>query len=88
MRPPQAIGKFIAGQIDEAQLEAIAENGPDEKTRAEQLCEAHFYIALVRLHAGDRPTARLRFRAAEATQKTKFFEHTLAKAELQRLAPR
>jgi lipoprotein NlpI len=82
----QALAKFITGQIDEEALEEAAKQAGDDDELLGQACEMHFYIALMRLKAGDKSTARLRFQSAIATDKTTFIEHALAQAELKRLA--
>lgn len=81
----QSIGRFIAGQVDEEQIEAAARDTKEETTLSDRLCEMHFYIGLSRLQAGDKSTARLRFEASRATKATTFIEYTLAQAELKRL---
>ena len=81
----QALAKFVCGQLTEDQLEDLVAKGRDETERLGRQCEAHFYIGLARLKAGDRSTARLRFQGARDTKATTFIEHTLAIAELKRL---
>lgn len=80
----QAIAKFIGGQIDEDALEAVAKDTPDDGELAGRVCEMHFYIGLARKQAGDKSTARLRFRSAMATEQKTYVEHALAQAELAR----
>lgn len=81
----QAIGRFLAGQIDENALEKAASEAKTPKQLSERLCELHFYIGMTRLQAGDKSTARLRFQASLATNEKTFIEYTLAEAELKRL---
>lgn len=81
----QALAKFIAGTIDEEHLEAIAKDASDDEELAGRACEMHFYVGLMRLQAGDKSTARLRFQSAIATAQKAFVEHALAQAELPRM---
>lgn len=81
----QAIGRFLAGQIDEEALEQVAREAKTPKELSERLCEMHFYIGMVRLQAGDKSTARLRFQASVATNEKTFIEYTLSEVELKRL---
>jgi tetratricopeptide (TPR) repeat protein len=81
----QAVARFITGQISEDELEAKSAEADDENTKLGQQCEAHFYIGLIRLQAGDKSTARLRFRSAVDIQALHYTERTLAAFELKRL---
>lgn len=81
----QAIAKFLTSQIDEDTLEAAAKDTPDDGELAGRACEMHFYIGLARLQAGDKPTARLRFRSALNTEQKTYIEDALSHAELARL---
>lgn len=80
----QALAKFITGKIDEDALEEIANQARDDE-RLGRACEMHFYIALARLQAGDKSTARLRFQSALGTGQKTYVEDALAQAELKRL---
>lgn len=81
----KGLARFIVGQLDEDGLEKLVAAASDDDELQGRACEAHFYVGLVRLQAGDRSTARLRFQSAVKTEKTSFIEHALAQAELQRL---
>jgi tetratricopeptide (TPR) repeat protein len=81
----QTLARFIVGQIDEDALEKLVEAATDPLEKAGRACEAHFYIGLARLQAGDKSTARLRFRSAVNTEATGYIELVLALAELKRL---
>ncbi len=81
----QALARFLTGEIDEERLDAIAHEVIDEVDRAGRLCEMHFYIGLMRLHTGDRSTAKLRFQTALSIGQKTFIEDTLSTAELNRL---
>lgn len=81
----QALAKFLTGQIDEDALEAVAKETPDDGELAGRACEMHFYIGLARLQAGDKSTARLRFRSALNTEQKTYIEDALSHAELARL---
>jgi len=79
-----AVGQFLTGQISEEQFEAeVGKAEGDEHSGME--CEANFYIGIERALAKDRSTARMRFRAAIATDAKGFIELTFAGAELERL---
>lgn len=81
----QAIAKFIIGQISEEELEKAAQDTPDDGELMGRACEMHFYIGLARAQAGDKSTARLRFKSALGTEQKDFVEDALAAAELKRL---
>ncbi len=81
----QALARFIAGIDTEEQLEAAIAEGADESERDGRQCEAHFYIGLARLQAGDKSTARLRFQACRGVGQKTYIEDALAAAELKRL---
>jgi tetratricopeptide (TPR) repeat protein len=76
------LAQLNLGLIGEEAIEKIVATTQDEEALKGRLCEMHFYIGLLRMHAGDRPTARLRFQASVATGKDRFYEHSLARAEL------
>lgn len=79
-----AIGRFLLGELSEDELDGLAEQGEHRDGRQ---CEVNFYIGVLRLHAGDKPTARLRFRASVAAKMTDYIEHTLAYNELFEVEP-
>lgn len=81
----QALARFISGLDTEEQLEAAITQGADDAERDGRQCEAHFYIGLARLQAGDKSTARLRFQACRALGQKTYIEDALAAAELKRL---
>lgn len=79
-----AIARFLTGALEEDGLEAAAKDTTDDGELAGRACEMHFYIGLKRLLAGDKSTARLRFRSALQTEQKTYIEYTLAEAELAR----
>lgn len=81
----QALARFISGRDTEEQLEAAIAQSGDDAGRDGRQCEAHFYIGLTRLQAGDKSTARLRFQACRALDQKTYIEDALAAAELKRL---
>jgi len=81
----QALAKFITGEISEEELEKIAQSAPDDGELRARACEMHFYIGLARVQAGDKSTARLRFKSTLGTDQKDFVENALASAELKRL---
>jgi tetratricopeptide (TPR) repeat protein len=80
----QALGKFIAGQLSEEELEKVAQDTPDDGELAGRACEMHFYMGLARKQAGDKSTARLRFQSALGTNQKTYIEDALSVAELKR----
>ena len=78
------IGRFLAGQLTEAEFLKAAES-MDKQKHAEQHCEAWFYAGTVRLVAGDKATAKEHFENCLATGENEFTEYTSAEAELKRL---
>lgn len=81
----QTIAKFVAGQISEDEFETAAKETSDDGELLGRACELHFYIGLARKQAGDKSTARLRFKSALGTDQKTYIEHALASAELKRL---
>lgn len=62
-----------------------AANDPDPKRQREKKCEAYFYAGEMLLIQGKKSEAVKMFRAAVATNVTKFVEHEAARVELKRL---
>lgn len=81
----QALGKFLVGRATEEELEQLVATTPDPELAKGRRCEMNYYIGCVRLLAGDRSTARLRFQAAVATEARDFIEYVLAQTDLKRL---
>lgn len=81
----QALAKFLVGSATEDELEKLVAATTDAEKAKGQRCEMNFYIGCVRLLAGDKSTARLRFEAAVAARAEGFVEHVLAQTELKRL---
>jgi lipoprotein NlpI len=74
-------GRFLTGQLAEAEFFAAAKNA-DPKKEAGQLCEAYFYAGTKRLLAGDKAAAADYFQKAIATNMKDYTEYTGALAEL------
>jgi lipoprotein NlpI len=78
------IGRFLAGQLAEADFLKAAESA--DKTKSDgQHCEAWFYSGSVRLLAGDKVGAKDAFEKCLATGTCTFGEWISAKAELKQL---
>jgi HEAT repeat protein len=78
---PSKIGRFLAGQMTEADLFKAAAD-PNAQTAREQHCEAYFYAGSKRLIEGDQTTAADYFKQCVATDVKKFEEYSSAVAEL------
>ncbi len=78
------IGQYLSQQIPAARLLAEAETG-GVPNRKERLCEAHYYIGITELLAGQRDAARVSLEKSVATGVRNYYEHRLARAELARL---
>lgn len=83
-----ALARYCVGDLDEEQLDALADETPGDWEKAGAQCEAHFYVGMRRLLAGDRATARLRFQACLAAGRPDYAEHTLAEKSLHDLKRR
>jgi len=81
---PSTVGRFLAGQLDEAAFLKAAED-PDARTSEEQQCEAWFYAGMKRLISNDRPAAIEYLQKCLATHVTNFEEYASAEAELKSL---
>jgi len=81
---PLQVGRFLAGQITEANFLKAATDA-NTKTDREQHCEAYFYAGSKRLIGNDPAGATDLFKKCLSTGVTTFEEYQSAKAELQRL---
>lgn len=81
----QALGKFLLGRASEEELEKLVAATTEAEQAKGRRCEMNYYIGVVRLVAGDKSTARLRFETAVSTKAAGFVEYVLAQAELKRL---
>jgi tetratricopeptide (TPR) repeat protein len=81
----QALARYLVGRATEDELEKMVAATTDADEAKGRRCEMHYYIGCVRLLAGDKSTARLRFEAVVGTGATSFIEYALAKADLKRL---
>ncbi len=82
--PGVLVGYYLGNITPEAVLKAA--NDSDPKRRREKQCEANFYIGQQLLIDGKKAEATKMFKAALATNVTKFVEYEGARIELQRLA--
>lgn len=76
---------FLRGEAGEDDLFLAAQNLTPVEERAGRLCEAHFFSGSLLLLLGEPRAARHAFEQAVATELPSYSEHTLARAELQRL---
>ncbi len=77
----KTVGRYLSGRITEARLldETYSDKPP---TRDERLCEAYFYIGIMRQIAGDRTAAEDFFQKCVRTDVKNYYEYKLARAEL------
>jgi len=82
----KSLGQFIAGEWYEAAVLAAAAKG-DAKTGPSQLCEADYFMGMMRLLKGDQAGARDFWQKCLATDAKTNITLELARAELARLNP-
>jgi tetratricopeptide (TPR) repeat protein len=75
---PKSIGELLVGRITPAAALAVAKD-------ADQICEAHYYSAIVDLKIKDSASAQKEFTAARDGCPKSFREYTAAVADLKRL---
>lgn len=80
------IGLFLAGRINADSLLKDAAQAQRRPERANQECEARYFIGLMALLAGDRETAVRELELCVATNDLQTVEFGLARAQLRRLA--
>jgi lipoprotein NlpI len=83
-RWPFPVINFYLGKIDEKGMYAAADTA-DPKKKAEQICEANFYLAEAKLLKANVEDAIPLLRAAEKECPPSFYEAHAARAELKRL---
>jgi lipoprotein NlpI len=76
--------RFLNGTVDENTLLANALIGGDPPARDRQ-CEAYYYAGMARLLKDDTAGAKGLFEKCMAINRTTFYEHAFAKAELARM---
>jgi tetratricopeptide (TPR) repeat protein len=79
------IGLFLAGRINAESLLKDAAQAKRRPERTNQQCEAHYFIGMMALVAGDRETARRELEACVATNDLQTVEFSMARAQLDRL---
>lgn len=84
---PRLLRSFLLGDSTEDDLFLGAQNLVPTEARAGRLCEAGFYLGVVRAIENDEPAARFAFQQSIETNLAEFAEHTLARVELARLKP-
>ena len=82
---PALLLRYVRGEATEDELLLGAQNLAPANARPGRWCEAHFYLGSMRLLAKDTRGARYAFQEALASGQSAFTEHTLARAELDRL---
>jgi lipoprotein NlpI len=78
---------FFAGEFSNAELIALAGKVKD-RTTAQRKCEAYYYVAEMRLAAGDIESAKRLYEKCIATKVTTYTEYRSSRCELKRLAER
>jgi serine/threonine protein kinase/TPR repeat protein/sugar lactone lactonase YvrE len=81
---PRTIARYLVGQLPEEEFLTLAGRG-DDRTQAINRADAHYYIGMARLLAGDRDLARQGFEKCVAINETGHWTSVLARAELARL---
>jgi lipoprotein NlpI len=84
---PAAAVEHYLGRASEPAVFAAA-NDPDPKKRADQLCEANFYVAMARILRNQGAQAVPLLQAAEKDCPRDFAEYSGAVVELKRTKPR
>jgi tetratricopeptide (TPR) repeat protein len=80
----RAIGRYLIDTLPENDFLALAAKGTAETQRL-QLCEAHYYVGMTYLIAGNDARAREHLQKCVDQKVLNYLEDTLARAELQRL---
>ncbi len=80
------LGGALLGQVPEEKLLASAKAGQNQNEQAGRLCEAWYYLGMMKLLAGDRDAAASCFRQSLATERKDFIEYSEAQRELRKLA--
>lgn len=80
------IGLFLTGRINAESLLKDAAQAKRRPERTNQVCEAHYFIGMMALIAGDLATARRELEACVATNDLQTVEFSMARAQLRRLA--
>jgi lipoprotein NlpI len=78
---PRAIGRFLAGRLEEKDFLAKAEEAQGTVLN-ERRCEAFYYVAVMHQHQGDGEGARVFWQKCVATKVRSFTEFSFAQAEL------
>jgi len=81
---PRALAQCLAGQIDAAALEKIADQGTDYDKQAHAF-DRDFYLGQAALIAGDAATAKKRLQAVVDTGDRQYIEYNIAAADLAKL---
>ena len=79
-----SIATFLIGKLPENDFIESA-NAPEPWKNEEHHCEAWYYAGMKRLLTGDKKTASDYFNRCLATNRTRFVEYILARAELKSL---
>ncbi len=80
------IGLYLAGKINADSFLKDAAQAQRRPERTNQECEAHYFVGMVSLLAGDIPTAKRHFELSVATNDLQTVELGLARLHLRRLA--
>jgi len=80
------LGGALLGQVPEEKLLALAQADQNRNEQGGRLCEAWYYLGMMKLLAGDRDAAASCFRKSLATERKDFIEYSEAQRELRKLA--
>ena len=76
--------ELFLGELSEKQfLQSLGADAQTERERAEQLCEAYFYLGKHMSHLGEQHKADIYYRLTLATNVHDFIEHKYARLELE-----
>jgi tetratricopeptide (TPR) repeat protein len=78
------VASFLAGNMEETEFLARAEQAPTPDKVREQRCEAFYYAGVRQLAAGATRRAHALFEQSIATEETSFFEYGWSASELRR----
>jgi tetratricopeptide (TPR) repeat protein len=79
------IGRFLAGEMPEAEFLAAAAKAEKEKPGNGEMCEANFYAGMKRLESSDKAGAKQLFTSCAAAKLPNWMESRMARVELEAL---
>lgn len=82
---PRALARYLAGEIDAAAIEKLAEEGETEHERNARAFDRDFYIGQAALIVGNTSDAEKRLSAVVATGDRQYIEYNIAAADIAKL---